>query len=118
LVRRPQWLANSGYAVLSVNYRDSTGFGRAFIAASEKQHGAKMHDDLIDLVEWPSARQRPTRQESSFFARLAGALRRFIGATFTPDVFSCNVPVVGTNLQMQLEFMPPYWAGFTEHSCS
>jgi hypothetical protein len=86
LVRRTQWLADSGYAVLSVNYRGSAGFGRAFIAASEKQHGAKMHDDLIDRVEWPSARATPDATKSSFFASLTGALHRFISATFTPDI--------------------------------
>jgi dipeptidyl aminopeptidase/acylaminoacyl peptidase len=114
LARRTQWLADSGYAVLSVNYCGSAGFGRAFIAASEKQHGAKMHDDLIDRVEWPSARATPDATKSSFFASLTGALHRFISATFTPDIFCCSVPVVGTNLHMLLEFMPPQWAGVTE----
>ena len=47
-----QWLANRGYAVLQVNYRGSTGFGKAFINAGNGEWGAKMHDDLIDAVNW------------------------------------------------------------------
>ncbi len=47
-----QWLANRGYAVLSVNYRGSTGFGKAFVNAGNKQWAARMHDDLLDAVKW------------------------------------------------------------------
>ena len=110
-----QWLADRGYAVLSVNYRGSTGFGKAFIAASEKQHAARMHDDLIDMVEWAISRGIARRDKVAIFGGSYGGLASFIGATFTPDVFCCSVPVVGiTNLQTLLESMPPYWAGFAE----
>jgi acylaminoacyl-peptidase len=110
-----QWLADRGYAVLSVNYRGSTGFGKAFIAASEKQHAAKMHDDLIDMVEWAIREGIAQRDKVAIFGGSYGGLAAFIGATFTPDVFCCSVPVVGiTNLQTLLESMPPYWAGFAE----
>jgi dipeptidyl aminopeptidase/acylaminoacyl peptidase len=110
-----QWLADRGYAVLSVNYRGSTGFGKAFIAAGEKQHAAKMHDDLIDMVEWAISEGIAQRDKVAIFGASYGGLAAFIGATFTPDVFCCNVPVVGiTNLQTLLESMPPYWAGFAE----
>jgi dipeptidyl aminopeptidase/acylaminoacyl peptidase len=110
-----QWLADRGYAVLSVNYRGSTGFGKAFIAASEKQHAAKMHDDLIDMVEWAIGEGIAQRDKVAIFGGSYGGLAAFIGATFTPDVFCCSVPVVGiTNLQTLLESMPPYWAGFAE----
>ncbi len=104
-----QWLADRGYAVLSVNYRGSTGFGKAFIAASEKQHAAKMHDDLIDMVEWAISEGIAQRDKVAIFGGSYGGLASFIGATFTPEVFCCSVPVVGiTNLQTLLESMPPY----------
>jgi dipeptidyl aminopeptidase/acylaminoacyl peptidase len=110
-----QWLADRGYAVLSVNYRGSTGFGKAFIAASEKQHAARMHDDLIDMVEWAISEGIAQRDKVAIFGVSYGGLAAFIGATFTPEVFCCSVPVVGiTNLQTLLESMPPYWAGFAE----
>jgi acylaminoacyl-peptidase len=111
-----QWLADRGYAVLSVNYRGSTGFGKAFVAASEKQHAAKMHDDLIDMVEWAIREGIAQRDKVAIFGGSYGGLAAFIGATFTPVVFCCSVPVVGiTNLQTLLESMPPYWAGFAEY---
>jgi dipeptidyl aminopeptidase/acylaminoacyl peptidase len=110
-----QWLADRGYAVLSVNYRGSTGFGKAFVAASEKQHAAKMHDDLIDMVAWAISEGIAQREKVAIFGASYGGLASFIAATFTPDVFCCSVPVVGiTNLQTLLESMPPYWAGFAE----
>lgn len=110
-----QWLADRGYAVLSVNYRGSTGFGKSFIAASEKQHAARMHDDLIDMVEWAIGAGIAQRDKVAIFGGSYGGLAAFIGATFTPEVFCCSVPVVGiTNLQTLLDSMPPYWAGFAE----
>ncbi len=113
--REHQWLANRGYAVLSVNYRGSTGFGKAFIAASEKQHGAKMHDDLIDMVNWAIAEGIADKDRVAIFGASYGGYASFLGATITPDVFCCAVPVVGiTNLQTLLESIPPYWTGFNE----
>jgi dipeptidyl aminopeptidase/acylaminoacyl peptidase len=110
-----QWLADRGYAVLSVNYRGSTGFGKAFVAASEKQHARKMHDDLIDMVEWAVAQGIARRDKVAIFGLSYGGYASFVGATFTPEVFCCAVPVVGiTNLQTLLESMPPYWSGFAE----
>jgi acylaminoacyl-peptidase len=110
-----QWLADRGYAVLSVNYRGSTGFGKAFVAASEKQHARKMHDDLIDMVEWAVAEGIAQRDRIAIFGVSYGGYASFVGATFTPEVFCCAVPVVGiSNLQTMLESTPPYWAGFAE----
>lgn len=111
-----QWLANRGYAVLSVNYRGSTGFGKAFVAASVHEHGAKMHDDLIDMVEWAIREGIADKDRIAIFGGSYGGYASFLGATFTPEVFCCSVPVVGiTNLQTLLESIPPYWAGFAEY---
>jgi dipeptidyl aminopeptidase/acylaminoacyl peptidase len=111
-----QWLADRGYAVLSVNYRGSTGFGKAFVAASEKEHARKMHDDLIDMVDWAIDQGIAQKHKIAIFGVSYGGLASFIGATFTPDVFCCAVPVVGiSNLKTLLESMPPYWAGFAEY---
>lgn len=113
--RDHQWLANRGYAVLSVNYRGSTGFGKAFFAAAEKEHARKMHDDLIDMVDWAIQEGIADKDKVAIFGASYGGLASFVGATFTPEVFCCSVPVVGiTNLQTLLESMPPYWAGFAE----
>jgi dipeptidyl aminopeptidase/acylaminoacyl peptidase len=110
-----EWLADRGYAVLSVNYRGSTGFGKAFVAAGEKQHAARMHDDLIDMVEWAIGEGIAQRDRIAIFGVSWGGFAAFIGATFTPEVFCCCEPIVGiTNLQTLLESMPPYWAGFAE----
>jgi dipeptidyl aminopeptidase/acylaminoacyl peptidase len=110
-----QWLADRGYAVLSVNYRGSYGFGRAFVAASEKEHARKIHDDLIDMVAWAIEQGIAQRDKVAIFGLSYGGYASFVGATFTPDVFCCAVPVVGiSNLQTLLESMPPYWAGFAE----
>jgi dipeptidyl aminopeptidase/acylaminoacyl peptidase len=111
-----QWLADRGYAVLSVNYRGSTGFGKAFVAASEKEHARKMHDDLIDMVDWAISEGIAQKDRVAIFGVSYGGLASFIGATFTPEVFCCAVPVVGiSSLQTLLESMPPYWAGFAEY---
>ena len=111
-----QWLADRGYAVLSVNYRGSTGFGKAFVAASEKEHARKMHDDLIDMVDWAIAQGIAQKEKIAIFGVSYGGLASFVGATFTPEVFCCAVPVVGiSNLRTLLETMPPYWAGFAEY---
>jgi dipeptidyl aminopeptidase/acylaminoacyl peptidase len=110
-----QWLANRGYAVLSVNYRASTGFGKNFVHAGAREHAGKMHDDLIDAVEW-AVRERIARRDKVAIMGISyGGYATLVGLTFTPDVFCCGVSIVGiSNLVTLLENMPPYWAGFEE----
>jgi acylaminoacyl-peptidase len=110
-----QWLANRGYAVLSVNYRASTGFGKAFVHAGAREHAGRMHDDLIDAVEWAVAAGIARRDKVAIMGISYGGYATLVGLTFTPDVFCCGVSIVGiSNLVTLLENMPPYWAGFDE----
>jgi acetyl esterase/lipase len=110
-----QWLANRGYAVLSVNYRASTGFGKAFVNAGAREHAGRMHDDLIDAVEWAVARGVARRDKIAIMGTSYGGYAALVGLTFTPQVFCCGVSIVGiSNLVTLLENLPAYWAGFDE----
>jgi dipeptidyl aminopeptidase/acylaminoacyl peptidase len=108
--RAHQWLANRGYAVLSVNFRGSTGFGKAFVNAANLEWGAKMHDDLIDAVEWAVARGIAQRDKVAIMGGSYGGYATLAGLAFTPEVFACGVDIVGpSNLETLLETIPPYW---------
>jgi dipeptidyl aminopeptidase/acylaminoacyl peptidase len=106
-----QWLANRGYAVLQVNYRGSTGFGKRFVHAGDREWGGKMHDDLIDGVNWAIKEGIADPKRVAIFGGSYGGYAALVGATFTPDVFACAVDIVGpSNLVTMLRSMPPYWA--------
>jgi dipeptidyl aminopeptidase/acylaminoacyl peptidase len=105
-----QWLANRGYAVLSVNFRGSTGFGKAFINASIREWGGRMHDDLIDAVHWAIREGIADPHRVAIMGGSYGGYATLIGLTFTPDTFACGVDIVGpSNLVTLLESIPPYW---------
>jgi dipeptidyl aminopeptidase/acylaminoacyl peptidase len=105
-----QWLANRGYAVLSVNFRGSTGFGKAFINASIREWGAKMHNDLIDAVNWAVQEGIADRERVAIMGGSYGGYATLVGLTFTPETFACGVDIVGpSNLVTLLESIPPYW---------
>jgi len=113
--RNHQWLANRGYAVLAVNYRASWGFGKAFLNAGDKEHAGKIHDDLIDGVEWAIREGIALRDKVAIMGWSYGGYSAYVGATFTPETFCCSVPVVGiTDLVTLMENRPPYWADFME----
>ena len=110
-----QWLANRGYAVLSINYRGSTGFGKAFVTAADREWGGKMHDDLIAGVNWAVARGIADPKRVGFFGGSYGGYAALTAATKTPEVFACIVDVFGiANLLTFMAAIPPYWApGFS-----
>jgi dipeptidyl aminopeptidase/acylaminoacyl peptidase len=109
--RMHQLLANRGYAVLSVNFRGSTGFGKAFVNAGNLEWGAKMHDDLIDAVDWAVAQGIAQKDKVAIMGGSYGGYATLAGLTFTPEVFACGVDIVGpSNLETLLETIPPYWA--------
>ncbi len=110
-----QWLANRGYAVLSVNYRGSTGFGKTFISKGDLQWGRKMHDDLLDAVDWAVKNGVTTPDKVAIMGGSYGGYATLAGMTFTPTTFACGVDIVGpSNLFTLLETIPPYWEAFKQ----
>ena len=106
-----QWLANRGYAVMSVNFRGSTGFGKNFINAGNLEWSKKMHDDLIDAVEWAVNEGIAPRDQVAIMGGSYGGYATLVGLTFTPETFACGVDIVGpSNLETLLATIPPYWA--------
>ncbi|HEV7778599.1 MAG TPA: S9 family peptidase [Luteibacter sp.] len=108
--RYHQWLANRGYAVLSVNFRGSTGFGKKYMSAGDLEWGAKMQDDLTDAVHWAIDAGVTTKDRVAIMGESYGGYATLAGLTFTPDVYACGVEVAGpTNLNTLLKAIPPYW---------
>jgi len=113
--RYHQLLANRGYAVLAVNFRASTGFGKDFISAGDLQWGRKMHDDLIDAVDWAIAKNIAIPDKVAIMGGSYGGYATLAGVTFTPTKFACGVDIVGpSNLETLLKTIPPYWASIRE----
>jgi dipeptidyl aminopeptidase/acylaminoacyl peptidase len=105
-----QLFANRGYAVLSVNYRGSTGFGKRFINAGNREWAGKMHDDLIDAVNWAVAEHVADPKKTVIGGGSYGGYATLTGLTFTPDVFAAGIDIVGpSNLVTLLNSIPPYW---------
>lgn len=106
-----QWLASRGYAVLSVNYRGSTGFGKSFTNAANGEWAGKMHQDLIDAVSWAIKEQVADPKKVAILGGSYGGYSTLVGLTYTPETFACGVDIVGpSNLVTLLETIPPYWA--------
>ncbi len=106
-----QWMSNRGYLCVQVNYRGSTGYGKAFLNAGDREWGARMQDDLTDAVEYVVAQGWADRSRVAIFGGSYGGYAALAGATFTPDVYSCAVDIVGpSNLKTLIETIPPYWA--------
>jgi dipeptidyl aminopeptidase/acylaminoacyl peptidase len=105
-----QWMANRGYAVLSPNFRASTGFGKAWINAGDKEWGRKMHDDLLDAVDWAVKAGVTRADKVAIMGGSYGGYATLAGLTFTPEKFACGVDIVGpSNLNTLLKTIPPYW---------
>jgi dipeptidyl aminopeptidase/acylaminoacyl peptidase len=90
-----QLLANRGYAVLQVNFRGSTGYGKALVKAAIGEFAGKMHDDLIDAVEWAIKEGYADPARLAIFGGSYGGYATLVGATFTPDVFAAAIDYVG-----------------------
>jgi dipeptidyl aminopeptidase/acylaminoacyl peptidase len=105
-----QWLANRGYACLQVNFRASTGYGKKFLNAGNKQWGLKMHDDLIDAVNWAVKEGIADPKKVAIMGGSYGGYAALAGVTLTPEVFACAVDIVGpSNLKTLIASIPEYW---------
>jgi dipeptidyl aminopeptidase/acylaminoacyl peptidase len=105
-----QWLANRGYAVLQPEFRGSTGYGKKFLHAGDKQWGLKMHDDLIDAADWAVKQGYVDPKRIAIMGGSYGGYATLAGLTFTPDYFACGVDIVGpSNLKTLIGAIPPYW---------
>ncbi len=108
-----QWFANRGYACLQVNFRGSTGYGKDFLNAGNKEWGRNMHNDLVDAVHWAIEQGIADPQKVAIYGGSYGGYAALVGATFTPDLFCCAVDVVGpSNLVTLIKTIPPYWSTF------
>jgi dipeptidyl aminopeptidase/acylaminoacyl peptidase len=106
-----QWFANRGYVCLQVNYRGSTGYGKEHLNAGDREWGGKMHDDLIDAVNWAVSQGYVDRKRIAIYGASYGGYAALVGATFTPDAFCCAVDAFGpSNLTTFMNSIPPYWS--------
>ena len=106
-----QWLANRGYVVLQVNYRGSTGYGKKFLNAGNREWAGKMHQDLLDGVDFLTAKGVSDPKKIGIMGGSYGGYATLVGLAFTPDVFACGVDIVGpSNIITLLKSVPPYWA--------
>lgn len=106
-----QWMANRGYAVLQVNFRGSTGYGKAYLNAGDKEWGLKMHQDLLDAKAWAIKEGIADAKKVAIYGGSYGGYATLAGLAFTPTEFTCGVDIVGpSNLNTLLASIPPYWA--------
>lgn len=105
-----QFLANRGYAVLSPNFRSSTGYGKKFLNAGNNQWGEKMQDDLTWGVKYLIGEGIADSTKIGIMGGSYGGYATLAGVAFTPDVYACGVSIVGpSNLITLLNSIPPYW---------
>lgn len=105
-----QFLCNRGYAVFSMNFRGSTGYGRRFLEASYGQWGLKMQDDITDGVVWLKEQGIADPARIAIYGGSYGGYAALAGVAFTPKLYACAVDYVGvSNLFTFLQTIPPYW---------
>jgi dipeptidyl aminopeptidase/acylaminoacyl peptidase len=105
-----QWLANRGYLCLQVNFRGSTGYGKSFVNAGDREWGAKMQTDLLDAVAFAVGQGWADPKRVAIYGGSYGGYAALVGAAFNSDVFRCAIDIVGpSNLKTLIETIPPYW---------
>jgi dipeptidyl aminopeptidase/acylaminoacyl peptidase len=109
--RYAQWLSNRGYAVLQVNFRGSTGYGKKYVNAGDRQWAGTMHTDLLDAKDWVAKQGIADPARVCIMGGSYGGYATLAGVAFSPDAFACGVDIVGpSNLNTLLKTIPPYWS--------
>jgi dipeptidyl aminopeptidase/acylaminoacyl peptidase len=105
-----QWLASRGYVVLSINFRGSTGFGKAFVAAADGEWGARMQDDLVDAVAWAVGQGVADPERVGVFGASYGGYAALMAGALAPEVFACVAAInAPASLAQFMVAIPPYW---------
>jgi dipeptidyl aminopeptidase/acylaminoacyl peptidase len=105
-----QFLANRGYAVFQVNYRGSTGYGKAFYSAGFKQVGGKIQDDITDGVKWLIAQKIANPKKIAIMGGGFGGFSALYGASFHPELYNCVIVQHGLiNLLTYMKDVPPFF---------
>jgi|APSaa5957512622_1039677.scaffolds.fasta_scaffold00370_7 dipeptidyl aminopeptidase/acylaminoacyl peptidase len=110
-----QFLANRGYAVLQMNFRGSTGYGKEFWTCSFKQWGKTMQDDITDGVHWLIEKGYADKEKVAIYGGSYGGYATLAGLAFTPELYAAGVDYVGvSNLFTFMKSIPPYWKPYLE----
>jgi len=105
-----QWLANRGYAALLINFRGSTGYGKRYLNAGDRQWAGTMRTDLLDGVQWAVEKQIADPKRVCIMGMSYGGYATLVGLAFSPDAYTCGVEWVGpSNLNTLLQTIPPWW---------
>lgn len=109
--RYAQWLSNRGYAVLQINFRGSTGYGKKYVNAGDRQWAGTMHTDLLDGKDWAVKQGVANAAKVCIMGGSYGGYATLAGVAFSPEAFACGVDIVGpSNLNTLLKTIPPYWS--------
>jgi dipeptidyl aminopeptidase/acylaminoacyl peptidase len=105
-----QFLANRGYAIISINYRGSDGYGKAFMNAGDKEWGGKMTDDMVDATNWLIGQGIADPKRFAIYGGSYGGYATLAALAFRPGVYACGIDYVGvSNLLTFMNTMPAYW---------
>jgi dipeptidyl aminopeptidase/acylaminoacyl peptidase len=105
-----QFLANRGFAVMQINFRGSTGYGKSFLEASYKEWGKDMQNDITDGVKWLIDEGIANPDKVAIYGASYGGYAVLAGLTFTPDLYAAGIDYVGvSNLFTFMNTIPPYW---------
>lgn len=105
-----QLFSDRGYAALSVNFRGSAGFGKAFLNAGDKEWGGRMQDDLVDAIKWAVAQGIADKNKIAVFGGSYGGYAALMALATAEVDFACGISIDGpSDLVSFLENSPPYW---------